>query len=404
MSALRDRIDGIAVWAILGLTLSLSVVLGLVTPYVLVALGVILLLLRISDGTIRQAVAPAPLTLLGVVLALFACFAATARQPGDVMFIFNFIALVLFAPIYLTLSDKRPANGAVIVGRLALLGALLSVAVMLIRIGYMGGRRSDAGLIGVIVLANTAMILGFLSLIGAAADRGIRRVIYLLGPAAGISTLIMTQSRGPLLAVVPLGIAAAIFIARSLRINWWFVAAGLLAGIAATAMWVMSLGGRMARLPGIIGAMLSGDLDKGVDRTAAFRLDLYQAGWKAFQDSPLIGHGWSRIMDAATPYLRTPELAALPQLHNDFLDFAVAGGVVGIACYVALLAAPIVLGLLSPRDSQRRLRLYGCTVISISYFFDGLTDLMFGFEFHTALYACILAILLAYCRDREPSS
>ena len=81
-----------------------------------------------------------------------------------------------------------------------------------------------------------------------------------------------------------------------------------------------------------------------------------------------------------------------------------AGGVVGIACYVALLAAPIVLGLLSPRDSQRRLRLYGCTVISISYFFDGLTDLMFGFEFHTALYASILAILLGYCRDREPGT
>jgi O-antigen ligase len=164
----------------------------------------------------------------------------------------------------------------------------------------------------------------------------------------------------------------------------------------------MSLGGRMARLPGIIGAILSGDLDKGVDRTAAFRLDLYQAGWRAFQDSPLIGHGWSRIMDAATPHLRTPELASLPQLHNDFLDFAVAAGVIGIACYVALLAAPIILGLLSPRDSQRRLRLYGCTVISIAYFFDGLTDLMFGFEFHTALYAMLLAILLGYCRDRAP--
>lgn len=404
MNAVRDRIDWFGVWGILVLTLATSVVLGLITPYLLVALGVILLLSRLSDGTLKQAIAPAPLTLLGVVVVLFACFAVTARQPGDVMFIFNFIALVLFAPIYLTLRDKRPANGAVIVARLALLGALLSVAVMLVRIGYMGGRRSDAGLIGVIVLANTAMILGFVSLIGAAADRGLWRAIYLLGPAAGISTLIMTQSRGPLLALIPLGIAAAIFIARSLRINWWFVAFGLLAGIAATVLWVMSLGGRMARLPGIIGALLSGDLDRGVDRTAAFRLDLYQAGWKAFQDSPLIGHGWARIMEAAIPYLKNDRLASLPQLHNDFLDFAVAGGVVGIACYVALLAAPIVLGLLSPRDSQRRLRLYGCTVLSIAYFFDGLTDLMFGFEFHTALYACILAILLGYCRDREPST
>ena len=402
MTSLRSRIDSLSTWAILVLTLSLSVVLGLVTPYVLVACGLLLLVMRAMDGTLRNAIAPAPMALLGIVLVLLACFAITARQPGDVLFIFNFVMLMLFAPIYLTLSDKRPANGAVIVARLALLGALLSVVVMLVRIGYMGGRRSDAGLIGVIVLANTAMILGFLSLIGAAADHGLRRAIYLLGPVAGVATLIMTQSRGPLLAVVPLGIAAAIFLARSLRINWWLVTAGLAAGVAATAAWVMSLGGRMAKLPGIFYSLLSGDFVR--DRTTESRLDLYQAGWKAFNESPLIGHGWARIMDAAAPHLKNERLAVLPQLHNDFLDLAVAAGIVGIACYVALLTATIVLGLLSSRDSQRRLRLYGCAVITISYFFDGLTDLMFGFEFHTALYAALLAILLAYCRDREPNT
>ena len=402
MTSLRSRIDSLSTWAILVLTLSLSVVLGLVTPYVLVACGLLLLVMRAMDGTLRNAIAPAPMALLGIVLVLLACFAITARQPGDVLFIFNCVMLMLFAPIYLTLSDKRPANGAVIVARLALLGALLSVVVMLVRIGYMGGRRSDAGLIGVIVLANTAMILGFLSLVGAAADHGLRRAIYLLGPVAGVATLIMTQSRGPLLAVVPLGIAAAIFLARSLRINWWLVTAGLAAGVAATAAWVMSLGGRMAKLPGIFYSLLSGDFVR--DRTTESRLDLYQAGWKAFNESPLIGHGWARIMDAAAPHLKNERLAVLPQLHNDFLDFAVAAGIVGIACYVALLTAPIVLGLLSSRDSQRRLRLYGCAVITISYFFDGLTDLMFGFEFHTALYAALLAILLAYCRDREPNT
>jgi O-antigen ligase len=394
------KIDTVAVWAILVLTLALSVVLGLITPYALAALGVILLVSRIADGTLRQALAPAPLTLLGIVAVLFASFAITAKQSGDLLYIVNFIALILFGPIYLTLSGKRPANGAVIVGQLALAGAFLSIVVMLVRIGYMGGRRADAGLIGVIVLANTAVILGFLALVGAAADRGLWRLIYLLGPIAGVSAEIMTKSRGPLMAIAPLAIAAAIFLARSLRINWWWVTAGLVALLAGLVMWVMSLGGRMAKLPGIFYSILSGDFVS--DRTAEFRLDLYQAGWKAFRESPIIGHGWARIMDASIPYLKNPELASLPQLHNDFLDFAVAGGAVGIACYVALLAAPVLLGLLSPRDSQRRLRLYGCTVLSIAYFFDGLTDLMFGFEFHTALYAAILAILLGYCRDRQP--
>lgn len=403
MSTFLAKLDKWTVWAILALTMTTSVVIGLLTPYVLVLIAIVLLAARLADGSLWPSLrTPPPIALLVIVAALLACFAITARQPGDLMFIFNFAMLVLFAPIYATMERQRSTTGALIVARLALAGALLSVAVMLVRIGYMGGRRSDAGLIGVIVLANTAMLLGFLSLIGAAADHGLRRALYLLGPAAGISTLIMTQSRGPLLALVPLGIAAAIFLARSLRINWWWVTVGLLAGVAATAMWVMSLGGRMAKLPGIFYSLLSGDFVR--DRTAEFRLDLYQAGWRAFRDSPIVGHGWARIMDAASPYLKNDKLAALPQLHNDFLDFAVAGGMIGIACYVALLAAPIALALLSPRDSQRRLRLYGCTVLTLAYFFDGLTDLMFGFEFHTALYACILAILLGYCRDRDPAS
>jgi O-antigen ligase len=397
------KLDQWAMWAILVLTLTASVVLGLLTPYALLLIALVLLALHLADGTLWPSLrAPAPVALLTIVAALFVCFTLTAKQPSDLMFIFNFAMLVLFAPLYATLERLRSTKGALIVARLALAGALLSVVVMLVRIGYMGGRRGDAGLIGVIVLANTAIVLGFIALIGAAADHGWRRFAYLLGPAAGISTLIMTQSRGPLLALVPLGIAAAIFLARSLRINWWWVALGLAAGGAATAMWVMSLGGRMARLPGIFYSLLSGDFVR--DRTAESRLDLYQAGWKAFSQSPIIGHGWARIMAAATPYLKNEQLAELPQLHNDFLDFAVAGGIIGIACYVVLLAAPVVLALLSPRDSQRRLRLYGCTVLSIAYFFDGLTDLMFGFEFHTALYVCILAILLAYCRDREPTS
>jgi O-antigen ligase len=388
---------------ILVLTLSLSVVLGLVTPYILVVLGALLLLSRMIDGSLwRGGMELAPATLIGTVLVLFACFAVTARAPGDLIYVLNFVMLILFTPIYLTMKQLRPQNGAVIVARLALLGALLSVAVILIRIGYLGGRRSTAGLIGVIVLANTAVILGFIALIGAAADRGIQRFVYLLGPAAGISTLIMTQSRGPLLAVVPLGIAAAIFLARTLRINWWWVAAGLAAGVLATAGWVVSLGGRMARLPHIFYSLLSGDFVR--DRTTEYRLDLYQAGWKAFTESPVIGHGWARIMEAAAPHLANAKLADLPQLHNDFLDFAVAAGVIGIACYVTLLLAPIVLALRSPHDSQRQIRVYGCVVLSLAYFWDGLTDLMFGFEFHTALYAIILAILLGYCRDREATA
>jgi O-antigen ligase len=307
--------------------------------------------------------------------------------------------LILFAPFLSVLERYRSDRGSLNVARLALLGTLVSLVVILVMIGFVGGRRSTSGLIGVIVLANTSVILGFLSLIGIAADRGWRRWAYLLGPSAGVLTILLTQSRGPLIALAPLGIAAAIFIARSLRIRWPYVAGGLFVAFLGVAAWVISLGGRMARLPHIFWALLSGDTF--TDKTTEYRLDLYQAAWQAYQQSPIIGHGWARIMEAATPFLHNPKLSKLPQLHNDLADLGVASGLIGAACYVALLATPIVAAAVSVRDSQYRLRLYGCIVLSIAYFCDGLTDLMFGFEFHTALYAAILAILLGYCRDRE---
>ena len=65
----------------------------------------------------------------------------------------------------------------------------------------------------------------------------------------------------------------------------------------------------------------------------------------------------------------------------------------------AIITTPIVGALLGPRDSLRTFRLYGATVLTIVYVGGGLTDLMFGFEFHTYLFAMLTAILLHLCRE-----
>lgn len=388
---------------ILVLTLLLCGVTGLITPYLLGIAGLLLLLWKATDGTLWLAYrTPAARGFAGVFVVLLTAFAVTAKSPHDVFYVFNFIMLILFTPFYSALERRRSQNGGLMVARLALVGALLGVAVSLVMLVYFGPSRRDHGLIGVIVLSNTAVLLGFLSLLGVTADHGPRRWMYLLGPIAGVAVALITHSRGPLIAIAPLGVIGAIFIVRSLNVSWPLVAGGLVVALAAVAAWVVSLGGRMAQLPHILWGLLSGD--HVADHTTASRLDLYQAAWHAFQRSPIVGHGWAHLMEAATPFLRDPTLAKLPQLHNDVADFAVAAGLVGVLCYVALLLTPVVAARLSPRDSQYGLRLYGSVVLSVAYFCDGLTDLMFGFEFHTALYVAISAILLGYCRDREATA
>mgnify|MGYP006204784839 CR=1 FL=1 len=71
-----------------------------------------------------------------------------------------------------------------------------------------------------------------------------------------------------------------------------------------------------------------------------------------------------------------------------------------LVTWFLLLAAPLVAAWRSPRDSQRLVRLYGGAVLVAGYAGAGLTDLMFGFEFHTALYVVLAAVLIGYCRDR----
>lgn len=89
----------------------------------------------------------------------------------------------------------------------------------------------------------------------------------------------------------------------------------------------------------------------------------------------------------------------LPQPHNDVLNFAVGAGIVGVFCYLGIISAPLIGAWLSPRDSLRGFRLHGATMLTIVYIGGGLTDLMFGFEFHTFLFVMLTAILLGYCRE-----
>jgi len=109
-------------------------------------------------------------------------------------------------------------------------------------------------------------------------------------------------------------------------------------------------------------------------------------------------------MDAVVPYLSAEdmEFARLSQLHNDVLNFAVSGGVVGIACYFVILTAPTIAAWRSVRDSFYATRLYGTSALMGVYAAAGLTDLMFGHEFHTAFYITLNAIILGMCRDPAP--
>jgi len=111
-------------------------------------------------------------------------------------------------------------------------------------------------------------------------------------------------------------------------------------------------------------------------------------------------------MEAAVPFV--PEVfrehvAGLPQLHNDVVDFAVAGGAIGVILYFIFLGIPLIAVFRRKWCCDQFLVRYAIGSVAIIYFFCGLTDLMIGFDFHTGIYIGLSAIILGSSRAERQS-
>jgi O-antigen ligase len=406
------RLEAITLRALVLLPLVLSPALGLLTPYASLLFVIPLFFVTLARGQMREAYATYEAR---VCLAVFAAMAivcvVTADSVSDALRAFNFTMLLAYGPIVLFMQQRAGRIAVDRVMQLSAVGALvglveLVLAVALAALFRMETSRPTGPAIGPIVLSNGLLALGFIALGGVLVDRSRRSWLYLLAPLAAISATMITGSRGPLLAVPVEVIVAAIFIWRvrfgsSARMGWVGLASVLVAGVVGIAVLAR---GRAGSIANIIETLVGGGTV--TDESTRQRLALYEAGSKSFLQSPWIGHGWGNIMTSVRPLLSAGDasLANLPQLHNDVLNFAVGAGAVGVVCYLAIITAPIVGALRSPRDGFRTVRLFGTTLLTIVYVGGGLTDLMFGFEFHTYLFSMLTAILIGLCREPEVKS
>lgn len=384
-------------WALLAVTLGLSCLTGFATPYVLLALAAVAAGFIVQQHLVMAFYAPAKL-FLGAFLGIALLFSLSARQPADVLFAFNFIAFLIYAPLATLFGRAAAPGSAELVARLALLGAALGCAISVIEVFLLGAGRAGLWITDTIRLADTAVLLGFLALIGITVRADHTRWIYVLGPIFALVVVLLTGARGAMLAYPVLAFAAVLFLVRH---KWLAAASSAVVLILIVGAGLSGLFGsdRLESMITIFSNLAAGQ--PAGDESMRIRIELYKAGWAAFQQSPLIGHGWARLMSSAAPFLTDADKihATLPHLHNEALNFAVFGGIAGVAIYFGLLAGPIVLCLRSPRDSQYRARLLGCVTLVLGYVVMGLPDTMLSFELHTAFYVAVTATLLAFCRD-----
>ena len=395
------RVATILTWAVLLFLIPLAPVLGSVASIVASVLAIALIPFAIAgNGWSIARRDPAMIVFVAVFLALTICFVITARTPRDPLFAFNFLALPLAAALHVIATRASESPRIVrTIATLCLAGTLTALAIalndiFLRKLGYVYGFN-----LGPHVVARVALLLGFLALAGLFVTRSPWRFLFYLAPLVALVVVFLSGTRGALPAIPVMALILAVFLLVDRRDRLQFGILVLL-GIAALAALALS-SDRLASTARVIGEVLSSGAT--TDSSAGERLGMFSAAWQLFLAAPLVGHGWASFAAVAYPILEGRVWGGPTdpffQFHNDLANFAVAAGGIGVLCWVALLAAPVIGALMTPRDSLFRVRLYCCLQLSVSYFAFGLTDMTLGYDLPTTLYAFLTAIVLGALRE-----
>lgn len=371
----------------------LSPAIGSISSIVAVAVALLLspLVLRPGSSSLIRA-QPAMLMFLASFLSIAICYQATARHPTDVLLAVNFLALPLAPVVYL--AARRAAGRQTIVIVSALFAAGDVVAVLMggydLAIRHVGRAAGIAQ--GGNLMARTVVLLAFMATASALVTA--RRWWWVCGGGLVLSmvALYLTQTRGVFIAVPVLGLilVGAVMRPRRAPRSWYAIgAAVVLAAVVAVAV----VSPRFLGLGEVLGQLGTNPAQLS-DSSAAERLYLWHAGWVTFLKSPLIGFGWANFTEASLPY-------GIYFYHNDFLDMAVAAGVVGIACWLAIIAAPVIGVLALPRRPA-----YGAALLRPDPERqppDLRADRMtLGYDLPTTLHAFLTALVLGAYQEPEP--
>ena len=340
--------------------------------------------------------APNPATPL--FLLAFALITLSALLSGaDLTPLLGFTALLFHEPLRRLLDGNAP------LARPALIGTATGLATALVLHFMLGQSRAGEGFVltDPYRLAVTTLVCATLALGALFTDAPGRRLAP-LGLVAALIVIALTGSRTALLGLPVLLLVTALCctrrpgaIASILAVTAALVVAALfveLPGTARTRLWDV--------LAGIVQGREVGDV------AVALRLALYRLGMEQFWSSPLFGHGWSEANMAPILARLSPEQLSwgkLVHLHDDALQFALSGGLIGLAAWLATLVAPFAGYLALPSDAKAPAKLHAILVLTVGYLVLGLPDLMLASPLQLTLYVVLTAAVLGNAESRQTS-
>ncbi len=392
-------IDKLLVGSLLIASFAVPVILGSIATIAALVLALLAglrwaIAFRPNSGTYWQ---PTMTMFLIVFCLLGLSFTVTAKTPDDIKYVVNFLSLPLSFLLfqYLRFLPKRPT--LLMIAWICWVGAIAGFAYAAYRFHIVGQGRITSMGAGANAVARVAAILGFIALCGDFKDFRLRHWPLFLAAVASTLTVIYTGSRGTLLA---LPFMASVLLLCGFPAAWSkskpkaLLGAVLLFVCALVVVWLDP-----ARLSTRLWTTLISLTEGNLGYSSSLRFELLQAAWSAFQANPVWGYGWAGLWEASQSHHQTPEifdgLKTYFSYHNDLADFAVAAGLVGIGCYIALLVMPLVNLIGSQNLRKNPSAIYLLVLLPVSFFVFGLTDFVFGFDLLTTVYVFLFAFIFA---------
>ncbi|MBU1174437.1 MAG: O-antigen ligase family protein [Alphaproteobacteria bacterium] len=395
-----------------------ALVAGLVFPplssytAVYVVMGAMLIAAVLLRARLRDiARHPAYLAVAAAIVLLSLTLPFVWQGPDDLLVLGAIAPLPLGIGLVALFEAEPRFASPVLIGGLSLIGAFGAVLAGLNDIFVFGLDRAGSGN-NPIHYADLSVALGLFAMIGVFGSKSRWRMIFLLGPLFALLAVLLSGSRGALLAyfatMAPLTGLLVVWFRREWLLGLSILAAGLVSVLLVTSMVFMpSLSNRAVDAFRDFGtavfafaentgesAALSAEIDGSTDE----RLTLLRGAVAVFVEHPVFGVGAGQMISAAREHFPERHKQLGNHLHSDIGNFAASAGLFGLAGYFALLLAPFLRPSGNYGTDTRRVLLLGAMALSGSYFTLGLTNAVLGVLPQTGLHATLLACLVGIGR------
>lgn len=373
---------------------------------VYVTLGAMLIAVGLYWREIGQVISKPPYALVAGAFVLYMLTEPFRWQgPDDLIILAVFFPTVVGVGLATLLRTKPDFTTPLMLGSFCLVGAASGCIVALNDIFVLGLHRAGGGN-NPIHFAGLTVTLGFMSLIGSFGTKSTWRFIFLAGPVLAAIAVLLSGTRGAVMTiflVTAMLTVAFCFWQRSIKPLLLAVsilvivsAAGFVLEPNLAARAEKGFSQSMATAQALLFTADTGEAPAGVDVSSDIRLSMIRSAWQAFLDAPLLGHGAGQIITATRPYY--PERYGFidAHLHSDLADLMVAGGIIGILSYLALLFAPVATCWMAKDKQSKRVLVVGAICLSGTFFGTGMTNAVFGVLPQSTLFGVLLAWLVAF--------